>query len=204
MGGPGDADPCRCRSRADAELDCPPSSRRARAEQRQRPRRLAEAQARRIAARYADQAAADGLSCPRTADLLHIAPRTLRHWRRTLHTTGLQAKPRGRRMKEVDRTTRNGVLALLQITGPAVGLPALQAIFRDVPRAVLHDLLTRFRRVWRYRQKSPEFCFISGPARYNGRNILDMMKSRRASGSVILARLHIAPNSHWRAQGQTS
>jgi hypothetical protein len=54
-------------------------------------------------------------------------------------------------MKEVDRTTRNGVLGLLQITGPAIGLPALQAIFRDVPRAVLHDLLTRFRRVWRYR-----------------------------------------------------
>jgi hypothetical protein len=29
----------------------------------------------------ADQAAADGLSCPRTADSLHIAPRTLRHGR---------------------------------------------------------------------------------------------------------------------------
>jgi len=48
--------------------------------------------------------------------------------------------------------TRNEVAQFLQhVTGPAIGLPALQALFRNVPRCVLHDLLVRYRRVWHWR-----------------------------------------------------
>jgi transposase InsO family protein len=47
---------------------------------------------------------------------------------------------------------RNEVIRFVhQVTGPVVGLPALRALFPDVPRCILEDLLTRYRRVWRRR-----------------------------------------------------
>ena len=59
----------------------PPSSRRSRREQAQRPRRMAEVEARRKAVLYAEQVAAQGVSCPRAAAQLQLVPRTLREWR---------------------------------------------------------------------------------------------------------------------------
>jgi hypothetical protein len=38
-----------------------------------------------------------------------------------------------------------------QVTGPAVGLPALRPLFPQVSRCILADLLGRYRRVWRHR-----------------------------------------------------
>jgi len=53
---------------------------------------------------------------------------------------------------EVDIPTRNEVLRFLHhVTGPAVGLPALQDLFRNVPRCILEDLLRRYRKVWQTR-----------------------------------------------------
>jgi transposase InsO family protein len=52
--------------------------------------------------------------------------------------------------------TRNQVFRFLhEVTGPAVGLPALRPLFAQVPRCILADLLRRYRRVWRrrYRRK---------------------------------------------------
>lgn len=69
-----------CPARKTAEC-CPPSSRRSRRERAQRARRIAEVEARRKAVAYAEQVAAQGVSCPRAAAQLQIVPRTLRWWR---------------------------------------------------------------------------------------------------------------------------
>ncbi len=54
--------------------------------------------------------------------------------------------------------TRNEVFHFLQhVTGPAIGLPALQDLFSTVPRCVLQDLLVRYRRVWRWRYAQDGF-----------------------------------------------
>lgn len=42
---------------------------------------------------------------------------------------------------------------LKEVSGPAVGLDALRVLFPDVPRAVLVDILRRYRRVWRKRYR---------------------------------------------------
>ena len=47
---------------------------------------------------------------------------------------------------------RNQVIHFLHhVTGPSVGLPALRCLFPKVPRGVLEELLSRYRRVWRRR-----------------------------------------------------
>ena len=47
---------------------------------------------------------------------------------------------------------RNRVIRFLHhVTGPAIGLPALRALFSDMPRCALENLLSRYRRVWRAR-----------------------------------------------------
>jgi len=59
---------------------------------------------------------------------------------------------------EVDVLMRNEVFHFLQhVTGPAVGLPALQDLFPTVPRGVLQDLLVRYRCVWRWRYAQDGF-----------------------------------------------
>ena len=49
---------------------------------------------------------------------------------------------------------RNEVIRFLHhVSGPAVGMPALRALFPAVPPSVLEDLLKRYRRVWRRRYR---------------------------------------------------
>jgi transposase InsO family protein len=82
------------------------------------------------------------------------ASRTLRHWRRREKLDGLAAHPRGRPPAACDVPTRNELIGFLHhVTGPAVGLPALQALFTDVPVGILENLLWRYRRVWRRRYR---------------------------------------------------
>jgi hypothetical protein len=123
---------------------------------------------------FARQLAAQGVSCPHAAAHLSMVPRTLRDWRQALPTSGPgDVQPvgengdwlgsgrsvpvtvfavRGRPPKEVDLPTRNQVFRFLHhVTGPAVGLPALQDLFRTVPRCILADLSSRYRRVWQRR-----------------------------------------------------
>ena len=59
---------------------------------------------------------------------------------------------RGRPPVVSQRAERNDVFRFLQqVTGPAVGLPALRWLFPALSRVVLACLLLRFRRVWRWR-----------------------------------------------------
>jgi hypothetical protein len=53
---------------------------------------------------------------------------------------------------------RNEVIRFLShVSGPAVGVAALLALFRGLARCVLQDLLRRFQRVWRYRYREQGF-----------------------------------------------
>jgi transposase InsO family protein len=146
-GGP----PAACRARG-TSAPSPPSSRRSRRVRAQRARRRAEEQARHRAVLYAEQLAVQRVSYSGAAVHLQIAPRTLQSWKAGRGTTGRPPEPRGRPPLEVDVATRNEVVRFLhQVTGPAIGLPALQALFRQVPRCILEDLLRRYRKVWRRR-----------------------------------------------------
>jgi transposase InsO family protein len=94
-----------------------------------------------------------GLSLPAVADLLNLAPRTLRHWRFELAGGRLQAHPLGRPTLRAPSADRNDVIALIDELGPRIGVPTLQACFPAFSRAELTDLLCRYRRVWRARHQ---------------------------------------------------
>lgn len=129
-----------------------PSSRLARRRQTQHAQRLAEREARRKATRFVEQLAAEGISCPCAAAILQVVPRTLRSWRQDFCAPLGEPEPRGRPGLEVNVATRNQVFQFLHhVTGPAIGLPALRALFQTVPRCILADLSWRYRQVWRRR-----------------------------------------------------
>ena len=87
------------------------------------------------------------------AEAVGVPERTLRAWR--AESVGVPSS-RGRRPLGVPQPQRQQILRFLRhVTGPAVGLPTLRALFPRVPRAVLADLLRRFRRVWRRRLRQP-------------------------------------------------
>jgi len=86
-----------------------------------------------------------------TADLLHLAPRTLRHWQHQARADALRLRMLGRPVRRAPVADRNEVLELLDGLGPGLGLPSLRAYFPAVCRAELEDLLRRYRRLCRYR-----------------------------------------------------
>lgn len=121
--------------------------RRRRRERRQRPGLEARARARRRQLEYLD-AARPGKRAA-AARRLGIAPRTARHWR----CQGPVTLPcRGRPCQTCDRERRQDVLRFLaEVSGPDISLAALRALFTDLPRCILGDLVTRYRRVLRRR-----------------------------------------------------
>ena len=120
----------------------------------QQPRRQRECAVRRVAVICQEQLARDGTSKQQAADRLGASARTLRHWRRRDKLDGLAAHPRGRPPATCDVQTRNDIIGFLHhVTGPAIGLPALQVLFSEVPTVILENLLWRYRRVWRRRYR---------------------------------------------------
>jgi transposase InsO family protein len=105
---------------------------------------------------HARQAKDQRVSQRQIAECFNISPRTLRHWKRRDRQGDFKTRPRGRPPLTVDAATRNQVIRFLhRVTGPSIGLPALRALFPKIPRCILENLLTRYRRVWRrrYRQR---------------------------------------------------
>ena len=90
----------------------------------------------------------------RTANLLHLCPRTLRQWDHdfgqfTPELPAVHFQPLGRPTLRSSPQQRNSVIALLDEFGPALGVPGLRLAFPDMARAELEDILLRYRRVWR-------------------------------------------------------
>jgi transposase InsO family protein len=59
----------------------------------------------------------------------------------------------GRPAQRSDRHLRNRALALIDLLGPQVGVPTLQALCPDLARGEVEDLLRRYRRVWRRQRR---------------------------------------------------
>ena len=127
--------------------NCDP--RRRRCELAQRPCREAERAVREVAVRYIEQASQQGTPASVVAQQLRASARTIRHWKS--QGAGSFAL-RGRPPKTCSVAQRNEVVRFLsQVSGPVVGLAALRALFRTIPRCILENLLRRYRRVWRWR-----------------------------------------------------
>ena len=113
---------------------------------RQRGQRELERMARQTAVDFRHWAVAHGLRLAETAARLGLSPRTLRQWE--AHSTAVALPLRGRPLQRSDRGRRMEVLQWLDVVGPGIGLPSLQAHFADLARAELQDMLRRYRRVW--------------------------------------------------------
>jgi len=94
-----------------------------------------------------------GLSLPETANRLHLAPRTLRHWFDDFASATSRIHLLGRPTLRSSRADRNEVLDVLDELGPATSVATLRACFPSMPRAELEDLLKRYRCVWRKRHQ---------------------------------------------------
>lgn len=117
--------------------------------QEQHGRRAMERQVRLEVLDFRQFTAGYGLTRQETAAWLGLAERTLRQWEYDWQVNGLSAQRRGRPLVRSSRAARQAVLAWLADVGPGIGVPALQGHFPGMPRAELHDLLRRYRVVWR-------------------------------------------------------
>jgi len=99
-----------------------------------------------------------GLSLPETADLLHLAPRTLRHWFDAFGNAQPRLHLLGRPTLRSSRSDRTAVLDVLDELGPATSVATLRTCFPSMPRVELEDLLKRYRRVWRKRHQYAPHC----------------------------------------------
>ena len=122
---------------------------------RQRGRRQREHQARRRAAEVGRSLFDLGWAWHAIADLFRVAGRTLRQWCRDLLHFVKPPVPLGRPVARSPRPARNQVIDFLDEVGPAVGVPTLRQCFPAMRRAELVDLLQRYRRVWRKRNREP-------------------------------------------------
>jgi hypothetical protein len=79
---------------------------------------------------------------------LGISTRTLAEWERDWERDRLGSPPRGRPAERSDRERRNLVVTVLNLMGPEVGVPTLQALFSDMPRREVEDLVRRYKRLY--------------------------------------------------------
>ena len=92
-----------------------------------------------------------GLTLQQCSLLLHLSPRTLRFWEQDCRLETLCLNPVGRPLLRSPLPVRQEILRYLKLTGPGIGVHALQQRFLEVARAELADLLERYRVVWRAR-----------------------------------------------------
>lgn len=116
---------------------------------RQRRRRKAERSARKSAVVFARFAHRHGLSHHQAADRLGVDASTLRCWQGRWSADRMSLKPRGRPADPVGRDQLWSLLAVFGLIGPHVGLPTLQALLPEIPRAALIGLQARCRAIYR-------------------------------------------------------
>jgi len=117
-----------------------------------------ECQARHTAVAYAEWADRQKVPLWRAAASLGISSRTLRYLKNRQAKGRFEVPFRGRPPVSCATESRNEVIRFLhQVTGPAVGLPALRTLFPAMPRVILEELLRRYRRVWRRRYRVTGF-----------------------------------------------
>lgn len=116
-------------------------------ESRQQPQRQLERDIRGNVIQVVKEIMDQGHTLAEAAELLHLYPRTLRHWQ-TLHEP-LPVQFLGRPLERASAHERNEVIDLLDHLGPATSVATLRACFPFLARAELEDILARYRRVWK-------------------------------------------------------
>jgi transposase InsO family protein len=101
-----------------------------------------ECRARERAVQFAAQHSS---SCRRAARCLNLSPRTLAEWKRG-QARGQRLRLRGRPCREPLADERAVVHALLDESGPRLGLPSLQVSCPHTPRSILAYLQAGYRR----------------------------------------------------------
>jgi transposase InsO family protein len=132
--------------------DAPPVSNR-RGPGRQRLRREREHRLRTHVVDFCRWTQTQGWRPGAIAELLHLPPRTLRQWCCDLDDERLRVSTLGRPVLRAAPSQRNEVITVLDELGPRLGVPTLRPMFPNMARAELADLVARYRRVWRLRNK---------------------------------------------------
>jgi transposase InsO family protein len=94
-----------------------------------------------------------GLTLEQAAARLGLAARTLQRWADAWGRDRLRAPDRGRPNRRSGLGLRSRALAVMELMGPAVGVPTLQALCPGMARREVADLLRRYRRAWRRRRQ---------------------------------------------------
>lgn len=127
--------------------------RRRRGPMRQRRARQAERTARRSAITFARWMECRGLTRSASARRLGLSPSALSRWMRRWQQDRMTLRPRGRPVEDLDRETRERILAVFSVMGPHASLAALRDLFPQVARGALDNLLERCRSVYRRRRR---------------------------------------------------
>ena len=94
-----------------------------------------------------------GVKQQQVAHFLDLSPRTLRAWNRSWETDQLRSGTRGCPARRSPLETRNLVVLTLKFLGPELGVTPLQAMFPEMARREVQDMVRRYRALYR-RQNS--------------------------------------------------
>ncbi len=106
----------------------------------QRGRREREWRVRVEAVEYQRYVVVQGGTKSGAADDLGLSPRTLGWWSAHSRAGSLEAKTRGRSLKDSGRLKRNEVIAYLREVGPGVGVGRIRGAFPLMPRCEVLDI----------------------------------------------------------------
>ena len=126
-----------------------------------------------------------GFSLPETAELLHLAPRTLRDWYGDFRIETPPIHLLGRPTLRSALTERTEVLDVLKELGPTTSVATLRDCFPWMPRAELEDLLKRYRRAWQKRYRAA-YAALEASRRGLGHRLQRSAVSHRRSLSLPL------------------
>jgi transposase len=119
----------------------------------QRAQRAAERRVRLRVLAFCRWAVRRGLNSEVVADCLGIGRRTLFRWKTRWRKQRLRVRGRGRPARRADLKTRRQLLALIELLGPGVGVPSLQASFPQIARREVRDILRRYRKAWKRKRR---------------------------------------------------
>lgn len=128
--------------------EAPPETKARRGLAAQIDRRVAERAVRFAVVAFSRWTSLGGVERNKVAEALGIAERTLLQWEQTWREDRLPPSARGRPAERSDRETRNLVIALMNLMGPDTGVPILQALFPEMARREVEDIVSHYKRLY--------------------------------------------------------
>ena len=120
----------------------------------QRTRRQMQRAMRRSALVFTRWAEKQGLAPSAAAGKIGMIAKTLSRWQGGWARQKMPIKPVGRPAERADPLLRDAVIASFGLLGPGVGLTTLRWLFPEAARAELEDLIRRYRRLWKKKNRA--------------------------------------------------